>query len=122
MIWRKIGIAAILFLLFVVVAWALPTGLPMIGSGVRPPVPVWSPPQLSFGTVDVGASKDLPATLTNGGGGRLVGAISVPSDCVGYQIVSGGGAYSLGRGQSRTVVIRFSPPDSLEYPCILSER
>lgn len=97
-------------------------GLPLIGTGSALPNGVWSPAVLSFGQVPVGDAADLVATLTNRGGGRLVGRIYLPTDCRGYQIMSGSGDYNLGAGQSRQVVVRFQPPDTLEYRCTLQDR
>jgi len=74
-----------------------------------------SPTSLDFGTVNVGSSADRTFTITNTGGGTLTGSTS--ESCSHYSIVSGGGSYSLGAGQSRTVMVRFAPTSSGTKTC-----
>ncbi len=66
-----------------------------------------SPTSLSFGPVELGSYTDRSFTITNGGSTTLSGTVS--ESCGQYSVVSGGGSYSLGAGQSRTVTVRFEP-------------
>jgi hypothetical protein len=84
----------------------------------QPPSCAVSPSSLNFGTVLVGATSDLSFTISNSGGGTLDGAIS--ETCADYSIVSGGGAYSLGTGQSRIVTVRFAPTTLGSRPCTIA--
>jgi hypothetical protein len=54
------------------------------------------PSLLNFGLIEVGGIRDLTFVLRNTGGGGL--AVNVTSPCPVFQIVSGGGARSLGTG------------------------
>ncbi len=66
-----------------------------------------TPSSLDFGVVLVGSFADASFTITNTGGGLLSG--SVTESCGEFAVLSGGGTYSLGAGQSRQVSVRFSP-------------
>ena len=63
------------------------------------------PSSLDFGTVAVGQTGDQSFTVTNSGGGTLMGSVSTAAP---FSIVSGG-SFSLGAEQSQTVTVRFSP-------------
>ncbi len=76
-----------------------------------------SPPALTFGLVPVGQTADQSFTITNTGGGVVTGSISELCDA--FSIVSGGGAYSLGAGQSKSVTIRFSPTTGGSQSCLV---
>lgn len=56
----------------------------------------------------VGATKDLPFTVTNAGGGMLAGAATTAAP---FAIV-GAAAYGLAAGQSATITVRFAPTAS----------
>jgi len=73
---------------------------------------------LNFGTVQVSSSSNRTFTITNDGGGTLSGSVS--ESCSHYSIVSGGGPYNLGAGQSRSVTVRFSPSSSGTKTCTIS--
>ena len=88
------------------------------GYAPEPPQCQVSPTSLDFGTVNVGSSTDRTFTITNSGGGTLTGSVS--ESCSHYSIVSGGGSYSLGAGQSRTVTVRFAPTSSGTKTCSVS--
>jgi hypothetical protein len=64
-----------------------------------------TPTSIDFGGVAVGSSVDKSFTVTNTGGGVLSGSATINAP---YSVVSGG-TYSLGGGESQTVVVRFSP-------------
>lgn len=66
-----------------------------------------SPSSLSFGLVPVGTSRDQEVTITNIGGGRLVGTVA--PGCADFTVPTTGGDYSLGRGEVRRVIVRFTP-------------
>jgi hypothetical protein len=76
-----------------------------------------SPTSLDFGIVTVGNYHDKTFTITNTGGGTLAGSVS--ESCNHYSIVSGGGAYSLGAGQSRIVTVRFAPTATGTHTCTI---
>jgi hypothetical protein len=76
---------------------------------------VVNPTSLDFGNVEVGSYADRTFTITNTGGGTLTG--SVTEACNYYSLVSGGGSYSLGAGQSVTVTVRFTPTVSGTLTC-----
>ncbi|UCH83038.1 MAG: choice-of-anchor D domain-containing protein, partial [Candidatus Latescibacterota bacterium] len=83
----------------------------------NPPSCSVTPASLNFGTVTVGSSADDSFTITNTGGGTLSGSVS--ESCADYSIVSGGGSYSLGAGQSRVVTVRFEPLTPGVKPCTI---
>ena len=57
--------------------------------------------------MSVGSHEDATFTIENIGAGQLKGTLS--EACDHYSIVSGGGAYKLGAGESVTVTVRFEP-------------
>jgi hypothetical protein len=71
------------------------------------PVCQVNPTSLDFGTVCVGDYEDRSFTITNIGVCLLTG--EVIEVWPHYSIISGGGAYSLGPGQTKTVTVRFQP-------------
>lgn len=86
------------------------------GTGDTPHCTV-GPTQLKFGDVCVGSHADREFTIRNTGCGNLSGSITV--DCVHYRIISGGGPYSLGAGQNKTVTVRFEPTSSGTKNCTI---
>ncbi len=76
------------------------------------------PEYIEFEEVMIGASADSSFVVRNIGGGTLTGVIS--ADCEGFSIISGGGQYSLGPLQERTVVIRFTPVQPIDYECLVA--
>jgi hypothetical protein len=77
------------------------------GYGEIPPECAVMPDTLDFGTVPVGSAVDLSFSVTNTGGSVLSG--DIVEACSDYGIVSGGGVFNLGGGESRDVVVRFTP-------------
>ena len=71
----------------------------------NPPVLSVSPSSRDFGTIAVGASKDLTLTVTNTGGDTLTGSASASAP---FSII-GVSAFSLSTGQSQDITVRFSP-------------
>jgi photosystem II stability/assembly factor-like uncharacterized protein len=67
------------------------------------------PTSIDFGAVAVGTTRDTTFTITNSGGGFLSGNVS--ASCGPVTILSGGGTYELGAGESRVVTIRFQPSE-----------
>jgi hypothetical protein len=88
-----------------------------LGTGQGPLCSI-SPPALDFGFVTIGRHADLTVAVTNTGGGRLTG--SVAETCPYFSIVSGGGAYDLGRGDSVYVTVRFAPLTTNAVACTIS--
>src|SRR5215470_17533694 len=70
-----------------------------------PPALSVTPGSQDFGSVSLGSSADRTFVVRNSGGGTLTGSVSAPAP---FSIVSGG-SFSLRRGASQTVVVRFSP-------------
>ncbi len=84
---------------------------------VSTPICSISPTGLNFGNIEVGQSKDSSFAISNSGVGTLSGTIG--ESCGDYSIVSGGGSYGLGAGESRTVRVRFSPSSSGAKSCTI---
>jgi hypothetical protein len=79
------------------------------------PICLISPEALDFGTLLYGEPRARTFTITNDGGGLLTG--SVGELCDDFDITAGGGAFSLGTGQSRDVVVYFQAFAAGEYTC-----
>ena len=73
---------------------------------------------LDFGSVDVGESADQTIEIRNTGDGTLAGEVSL-SGSTAFTVVSGGGSYSLGEGDTRSVTVRFEPEDEGEVEATL---
>jgi hypothetical protein len=75
-----------------------------------------SAPELDFGRVDVGHTLEQSIVITNSFGFTRQLADTVSINGTAFSIVRGGGSYSISPGESKTVVVRFSPssgkPDS----------
>ncbi len=76
-----------------------------------------SPTSLDFGTVALGSYLDKTFAITNTGGEILTGSVS--ESCDHYGIISGGGAYGLGPGDSVVVTVRFEPTSIGQHDCII---
>jgi len=111
------GIAAFAGLAY---AAAVYVAHPIMGWGVAAdPISKWYPASTSFGGVIAGTTADRTIRLKNVGRDGLTGSIRVDPACntAGvYSVMSGGGTYTLNNGQSREVVIRFAPADTIRYP------
>lgn len=83
-----------------------------------PPDCYVSTTSLDFGTVEIGAHSDRSFTIANHGGGTLQGSVS--ESCLHYEIVSGGGSYSLGGDQSRDVTVRYAPTSGGTHNCTVN--
>jgi cold shock CspA family protein len=90
-------------------------GVSCTGVGDDPPTCSVQPVTIDFGTVMVGTFVDTTFTITNTGGGSLSGVVS--EACGPFDIVSGGGTYSLGAGHMRSVVVRFAPVSLGAHEC-----
>jgi hypothetical protein len=77
------------------------------GAGVLGPTCRITPASLDFGELFVGEHKELTFEIKNVGSGTLTGFIT--ESCGSYAVVFGGGSFNLVSGQSREVVVRFSP-------------
>jgi hypothetical protein len=91
--------------------------LPVTGYGDSDPLCRVEPATLDFGSVAVGKRQVAVLTITNAGGGRLEGRVS--GACDHFQILSGEGSYNLGAGDEVTVRVRFTPPGSGNYDCVI---
>ncbi len=85
------------------------TDVPLNGTGVSPINISVTPATINFGSVAIGSSSDQTITITNQSSstGRLTGSVGTLS--APFSIVSGEGVVSLTPGQSKSVVLRFSP-------------
>jgi hypothetical protein len=92
--------------------------IPATGVGDVPAVCQVSDPALDFGSVVVNGTVDRTLTVTNTGGSTLIGNLTEP--CEDFVVLAGGGAFSLGAGQSRVATIRFKPVSAGAKSCTLS--
>jgi len=76
-------------------------------SGNGDPLPALgvTPTSISFGTVPVGSSADIAFTVTNTGGGTLVGVATTSAPF----LITGGASYNLTAGQGKSITVRFTP-------------
>jgi hypothetical protein len=83
------------------------TSINVYGIATSPPVPMIqaTPGSFPFGGIPNGTSLTNSIIVQNVGSGTLSGTASVASP---FRILSGG-SYSLGAGQSQTVMVAFSP-------------
>lgn len=65
----------------------------------------------------VGGEHDTTFTITNSGGGLLLGSIAEDSDH--YTIISGGGPFGLYEDESRIVTVRFEPLARGVHVCVV---
>jgi hypothetical protein len=75
------------------------------------------PTSIDFDTVAVNSYADMNFSITNTGGGTLNGYVN--ESCSHYSIQAGGGAFSLGAGQSVNVTIRFAPTSAGTKTCTI---
>lgn len=77
---------------------------------------------LDFGGVAVGDTATAEFVVTNDGEGVLAGtAVLEGGNCEGFSIVPGTESYSLYRGRSQAVVVRFAPSSaSLNHDCVVA--
>jgi len=71
--------------------------------------PSVSPTELAFGQVLVGASLELPVTLTNNGVGTCTVDVSVPQCIDGEFALTSAAALSLGSGESSIITVAYTP-------------
>ncbi len=76
-------------------------------AGEEAPVCSVAPDTLDFGLVVIGDYADDTFTIKNTGGSVLTGDVS--ESCDHYDIISGGGPFSLAADESLTVTVRFEP-------------
>ena len=98
-----------------------PHSIPLSGTGTVPGMTV-SPVAIQYDDTQVGSSTDAEVTLQNTGSE----AVSVTSVQLGganasdFSIVSGGETGTIAAGQSRTVIIRFTPPSAGDFRALLT--
>ncbi len=70
-----------------------------------------SPETVSFSNIPVGSSEDKTFTVTNTGGGTLIGGMTLSASDSGGNVFSlvSGETINLGASQSQTVTVRYSP-------------
>jgi photosystem II stability/assembly factor-like uncharacterized protein len=79
----------------------------LAGRAESPPECQVEPVQLDFGTIEPGTNPEGTFTITNTGGSFLRGFVE--DSCPDVVLLSGGGAYRLGAGESRTVRVQLRP-------------
>ncbi len=79
-----------------------------------------TPLAIDFGRITVGeAAVDTFVIANTGVAGRVNGLVG-PGDCPGvFDVVEGGGVFSLGVGEERLVVVRYTPTAEVESFCAL---
>lgn len=91
------------------------------GIGLEPPPQCEvSAADILFPALPVGASQDTSLVIRNSGGGLLEGVVALAGETAPFTIVSGGGAFQLGWGQSRSVALRFAPDRVGDVSCQLT--
>jgi hypothetical protein len=83
-----------------------PVSIPISGAGTGGKL-VLSTKKLTFPKVGLGNTKTQSLTLKNRGKGVLQGSIGTLASP--FEIISGGGAFSLAVGASQTVAVQFAP-------------
>ncbi len=112
MLFRQLGLLPFLASLAILV------GCSDMGNPIRPKAePLLSATALDFGTVAVSGATARNLTVRNSGSAPLIGTAAV--SCDGYQLIAGGGPFSIAPGQSQTFVVRFSPGAIGSFPCTL---
>lgn len=81
---------------------------------------LYPPGGLDFGPVEIGECQDEHFTISNDSGdcGILTGSVGESSPA--YQIIEGGGPFTLQPGQVLDVTVRFQPPGLGAYECIVN--
>ncbi len=90
----------------------------LLGEAFELPVCSVTPTSLDFGTVFTDRDSVRSVTVTNRGGGFLTGTAGLGT-CSGFTVNSGGGAFSLGAGESRSIDIEFAPSTTGPFACQL---
>ncbi len=83
------------------------------------PICTVTPEAVDFGVQAVGTEVRRNVTVANDGGGLITVRPTLAGDCGTFRIISGGGTYSLGQGQQRTIVVGFLPTDIDVFACAL---
>ncbi len=115
---RQLGLLRHLGLLTLLAGLIALVGCSDIGNPVRPKAePALSTSELDFGTVAVSGTATRTITVSNTGSAALTGTAAI--SCAGYQLISGGGPFSIAPGGSRSITIKFSPGAVGSFPCTL---
>jgi hypothetical protein len=80
-----------------------------------PPLCIVDPDSLDFGIVLVSDSLDMYFDIINNGDGILSGTVS--ETCSFFDVVEGGGSYSLAAGETLPVTVRFKPGAGGSFDC-----
>jgi len=103
---------------FLILATITLGGCSDLGEVLKPrPQSQLSATALDFGTVAVSQSTTRSLTISNSGTGILTGTASI--SCSEYSLQSGGGSFTLAGGQSRAIVVEFTPGSVGSFPCTL---
>lgn len=87
------------------------------GPAPEPPRCEVTPATLDFGTVLADAASERAVVIANRGGGLLEGNVRL--SCPTLRILSGGGVFSLATGESKSILLRWSPPEVDTLVCTL---
>lgn len=81
------------------------------GEGCGPPDITVDPSSWSYGSLDVGNHSDITIVVSNSGCQTLTvtGTSIVGSHPTQFSIFDGGGSFTLAKGQTHNIVLRFSP-------------
>ncbi|MCI0451540.1 MAG: FG-GAP-like repeat-containing protein, partial [Candidatus Latescibacteria bacterium] len=75
------------------------------------------PASIDFGTITVGQFADASFTVKNEGCDPISGEVS--ESCDAFSIISGGGPFALGSGDSIVVSVRFAPTTPDAFDCFV---
>ncbi len=85
--------------------------VPLTGNGIL--ACTVAPTTRNFGTVAVGAYRDIDFTVTNNLQQQVDGQVTAGTSP--FRILAGGEPYSLAPGSAHTFTVRFEPRESIEY-------
>ncbi len=91
----------------------------IFGTGDDLPDCLVTPEWLDFGVVELGDFEEGTFIIRNQGGSHLTGVIILPTN-PDFSIVAGGGYYSLGHDESRSVRIRYEPQSFAAHEALVS--
>lgn len=82
------------------------------------PVCSVTPGEVLFDTLTAGQTRDRTFTVRNAGGGTLSGQAS--ASCRHFELVGGGGSFSLGAGAHAAFLARYHPAEAGSHTCEVS--
>ena len=87
-------------------------------AGTSVPACTVAPATGSFGSVDVGESRDIDFTVTSNLQQQVDGRVTAGDAC--FRILAGGEPYSLSTGSAHTFTVRFEPQAAIAYTGTIS--